>query len=242
MSRQLGASNAKIMAAASMVLAGGLLSTAPSWADAEHQPQANQAPAVSPGNAPRTVWIAHDGPVSDIRFIGHKQIISTGWDGYFRQWSGSGKPLNKAIKLHETWITRISLCNQEQFVMTASRDRTLKQIDLVTGSVVGKPLVGHENGVESLALSSDCKEVLSGSSDGSMRRWEVASGRYLDIPFVQEKGNQTVRDIALDPSQSSRFAFALKTSVGLVPPAVDWTLICSSCGLTDGIRLSGFKG
>lgn len=27
-----------------------------------------------------------------------------------------------------------------------------------------------------------------------------------------------------------------------VPPAVDWTLICSSCGLPDGIRLAGFKG
>lgn len=27
-----------------------------------------------------------------------------------------------------------------------------------------------------------------------------------------------------------------------VPPEIDWTLICSSCGLPDGVRLSGFKG
>ncbi len=27
-----------------------------------------------------------------------------------------------------------------------------------------------------------------------------------------------------------------------VPPAVDWTLICSSCGLPDGMNLSSFKG
>jgi hypothetical protein len=27
-----------------------------------------------------------------------------------------------------------------------------------------------------------------------------------------------------------------------VPPSIDWTRICSSCGLSDGISLPGFKG
>jgi hypothetical protein len=42
------------------------------------------------------------------------------------------------------------------------------------------------------------------------------------------------------PASLSR---SMKSSFRIsVPPAVDWTLSCSSCGLLDGMRLPGFKG
>ncbi len=42
--------------------------------------------------------------------------------------------------------------------------------------------------------------------------------------------------------ESLRHALAHLASHPPVPPAVDWTLICSSCDLPDGIRLPDVKG
>lgn len=56
-------------------------------------------------------------------------------------------------------------------------------------------------------------------------------------PVVLPTFNLPTRPPEHLPWDIAKFAVILR-----VPPAVFWTLICISCGLSGGIRLPGFKG
>ena len=79
----------------------------------------------------------------------------------------------------------------------------------------------------------------------SEEEWERAArgrdGREYPWGNAYESGRANI-DETWRSNRVGEWNLWQTTAVGVVPPAVDWTLNCSSCGLPDGRRLPGFTG
>lgn len=62
-----------------------------------------------------------------------------------------------------------------------------------------------------------------------------ARGLNCPLPILRAKKS-------LNGMQSGETLKVVSTDPGSVPPAIDWTQICSSCGQPNGMSLPGFKG
>ena len=62
------------------------------------------------------------------------------------------------------------------YVATASRDKSIKLWDGVTGTCV-RTLTGHDNWVRALVFHPNGKLLLSASDDKTVRIWELSTGR-----------------------------------------------------------------
>ena len=59
------------------------------------------------------------------------------------------------------------------YIISGSRDKTIRIWDAETGSAVGMPLEGHTGTVCSVACSPDGRHIASGCPDGTIRIWDV---------------------------------------------------------------------
>jgi WD40 repeat protein/tetratricopeptide (TPR) repeat protein len=79
---------------------------------------------------------------------------------------------------HEGWVTSVAVTPDGQYVVSGSRDNTVRLWELATGKEVRR-FTGHEWGVRSVAVTPDGQYVVSGSWDNTVRLWDRATGQEL---------------------------------------------------------------
>ncbi|CCA71456.1 hypothetical protein PIIN_05395 [Serendipita indica DSM 11827] len=84
---------------------------------------------------------------------------------------------------HEEEISAISLSPDGLRIISGSMDRTIRQWDLETGQMLGKPLRGHTDAVICVAVSPDGFLIASGSNDATIRLWDVETGNAIGEPL-----------------------------------------------------------
>lgn len=85
---------------------------------------------------------------------------------------------------------------QGKWLVSGSRDKTLRVWDLETRRLRGKPLVGHSQSVLCLQFdpSEDEDVIISGSSDSSVIVWRFSTGQKLHvIPMAHEESVLNLR-------------------------------------------------
>lgn len=133
------------------------------------------------------VWDASSGESkSDMR--GHDNVVETAKfapvNAYacLRRLAGlpvaaaAAAPLKAIDNEKEAATTNGNTNMPGQFVVSASRDKTLKLWDVTSGQVL-HTFVGHDNWVRDFVFHPSGKTLISVSDDKTMRVWDLATGR-----------------------------------------------------------------
>lgn len=85
------------------------------------------------------------------------------------------------IRGHADWVRGVVHLRGGQYIITGSRDGSLRQWDLKKGTQMGDDWrdVGDKAAVWTIALSPDGNTVASGSWDGTVRLWDVKMGNVV---------------------------------------------------------------
>lgn len=88
-----------------------------------------------------------------------------------------------------------------RYLVSGSRDRTLRKWDLETQRLIGKPMMGHSASVLCLQFDNSKEEdiIMSGSSDTNVLIWRYSTGELL------ERIDQAHREPVLNLKFDSRF-------------------------------------
>jgi len=87
-----------------------------------------------------------------------------------------GKEL-RAFNGHTDFVNYVDLSSDETFIVSASKDKTLKIWNLKTGESI--TLTGHLKLVYCCTISPDNKTVASSSSDCDIKIWDTQTGKEL---------------------------------------------------------------
>lgn len=79
---------------------------------------------------------------------------------------------------HTGIITQTLLSPDGKLVLSASRDKTIKLWEVVTGRLV-RTFEGHTENVNTICFSPDGNNIFSGGNDKSIIVWEVSTGKIL---------------------------------------------------------------
>jgi WD40 repeat protein len=79
--------------------------------------------------------------------------------------------MGESFKGHLSDIVAVAFSLDGQYIVSASRDQTLRLWDL-QGIPIGNPLTGHNATASTVLFSGDGKWLFSANSDGLLRRWE----------------------------------------------------------------------
>lgn len=118
-------------------------------------------------------------------------VFKKDWGCVFADWGngrssialrsfGEPKLVKRMAGGHDAPVTAVSLSASRRLIASASRDRTAKLWDGVTGQCL-RVLEGHQRIVTSVSLSLDDSKVLSSSADGTARLWNAVSGACLSV-------------------------------------------------------------
>ncbi len=72
----------------------------------------------------------------------------------------------------------VSLSNDNKFVISGSKDKTIKLWYVYTGECL-KTFSEHSDVVNSVSFSFDNKYFISGSNDGTIKMWKVSTGECI---------------------------------------------------------------
>uniref|UniRef100_A0A6B2L1P0 Uncharacterized protein n=1 Tax=Arcella intermedia TaxID=1963864 RepID=A0A6B2L1P0_9EUKA len=112
-------------------------------------------------------------------------IISGHIDQQVRFWDvRSGDAIKDLSNIHTGQITGVTLSADGRYLVTSSRDNTIKQIDLRTYEVVQTYThEGYRNGLNwtRSCMSPDGRFVASGSMDGTIYVWDTSNGGVEQI-------------------------------------------------------------
>jgi WD40 repeat protein/serine/threonine protein kinase len=84
----------------------------------------------------------------------------------------------KSFAGHSDSVLCLSFSPDNQFLLSGSRDSTIKLWQVKTGRAI-MTYKGHTKGVTSVAFSPDMKMVLSGSQDGTAKLWNTETGQDI---------------------------------------------------------------
>jgi WD40 repeat protein len=96
----------------------------------------------------------------------------------------SGRLLGE-FKGHKSFITSVAFSPDDQYIISASVDKTIKIWQRSSGSLL-KTLKGHKKEVSFAVFSPDGSFILSGAKDGNLILWSAESGKKL-IDFSDHK-------------------------------------------------------
>jgi WD40 repeat protein len=99
-------------------------------------------------------------------------------------------------KGHELGVTCVAVSADSNYIITGSKDKSLKLWEIETGREV-RSFLGHEKTVSSVRFSSDNKFVVSGSYDKKAIVWDITSGSQI----LTYQSESLITDIAIDPQQ-----------------------------------------
>ena len=96
---------------------------------------------------------------------------------------------------HSDGVTSVAYSPDGRWIVSGSRDNTLKVWDTENGQEV-RTLEGHSNVVTSVAYSPDGRWIVSGSRDGTLKVWEAESGHEM---LTLEGHSDHVESVAFSP-------------------------------------------
>ncbi len=102
------------------------------------------------------------------------QISLWNTNNSFENWQPVEQPLNG----HTDRVVSLVYQQDSAFLLSGSRDSTIRMWDSDTGSALGEPLTAHADGILSLALSPDGRLLASASRDTTIGLWVLRNGRW----------------------------------------------------------------
>jgi len=123
------------------------------------------------------IWIKK---INDIDFIKGGKIVVTGhFDKSVRLWDvGSGNSVQEAI-VHSAQVTSVSISPDGNYILSNSRDNTLKLLDLRYNNELEVTSIyrsdNYRNGLDwnSACFSTDGTFIAAGGADGSIVIWNT---------------------------------------------------------------------
>ena len=95
---------------------------------------------------------------------------------------------NNAVLYHTRIVFSATFSPDGKYIVSASRDKTVRIWDAMTGKQVGEPLVGHTEAVRFATFSPDSKYIVSASWDKTVRIWDVKTGKQIGGPLEGHTG------------------------------------------------------
>ncbi|KAG9096378.1 hypothetical protein FS749_008612 [Ceratobasidium sp. UAMH 11750] len=138
----------------------------------------NLANSVAPPSAGKYLF-------STIRTIGHL-------------WSSLGDTSTPTSRKYRTrGISSVAYSPNGIHIASGSGENTICIWNVVTGQIIGKPLVGHTDIVKSITYAPDGTHIVSGSGDSTIRIWDAHTGQALGSPLKGHTG--PVNSVAYSP-------------------------------------------
>jgi WD40 repeat protein len=121
-------------------------------------------------------------PINAIAVSLDGKLIASGEDGGVVQIrdSKSHERIGNASK-HGGAVSSICFSPDSRWLVSGSRDGTVRMWDCGTGQAVGSPLLGHTNWVNSVC--TDGQRIISGSNDLTIRIWSCDTRQLIGQPI-----------------------------------------------------------
>ena len=122
---------------------------------------------------------------------------------------------------HYEAIKAIAFTPDSKYLLTGSRDKSIKLWDIASGREL-RSFLGHSLTVNDLDVSSDGKYIVSSSADKTARLWEIETGRLIRT-FTGHQDMLTSVDLSSDGKK-------------LITAGYDWVAILWDVATGDTIR------
>ncbi|MDJ0899955.1 MAG: hypothetical protein QNJ55_14210 [Xenococcus sp. MO_188.B8] len=147
-----------------------------------------------------------------------KKLAAGSWDGNIYLWNqekhySECKPLavhEKGINkegTNEIGINAIAFSPDGEWLVSGSRDQTVRLWDLRQKKLDSKKIGNHQNDVTSVAFSPDGSLLASGSKDGTVKlwkNWQHSEQRPIILKSYDSKGQMVaVRSLTFSPNNST---------------------------------------
>jgi eukaryotic-like serine/threonine-protein kinase len=171
-----------------------------------------------------SVLKGHKGKITAVAFGPTRSnlIVSGGEDGLIRVWQANKQKdaPPRVLSGHTKPLTCLAVSPDGKYIVSASRDGTLRRWDMATGQS-SQPFADDNQGFTTFALSRDGKRLVTGDKAGSVRIWDFETHTLLKTVSKAVPG--PIEQISLTPDGK----VAATVSLGVV--AVH--------DLTTGLRL-----
>ncbi|WP_185154035.1 caspase family protein [Fulvivirga sp. M361] len=115
---------------------------------------------------------------------------------------------------HYAAIKSVAFTNDGNYLLSGSRDKTIKLWELATGREI-RSYLGHESTINDLVVTPDGKYFVSSSADKTAKLWEIATGKLIRT-YAAHKDYMT--SVALSPDGK------LLVTAGYDQEAILWEL------------------
>ncbi|KAG6851276.1 protein with putative role during mitosis [Arthromyces matolae] len=114
----------------------------------------------------------HTKAVMDVEFDHKGQLL----DLFIKIWDSQNEWKNtKTFPGHDHSVSAVRFLPGDQYIVSASRDRTIRVFDIASTHLV-RTIVGHAEWVRCVVPSDDGKWLASGSKDHTVRIWDAQTG------------------------------------------------------------------
>lgn len=101
----------------------------------------------------------------------------------------NGKERGNTIHAYEDTISSILVNPIFNFIVTASRDISIRKWDVYLGTELNPPITGHLHWVNSIAASNDGVRVFWVSRDNTIHVSNVETGSTISMPLVEHSAS-----------------------------------------------------
>ena len=95
-----------------------------------------------------------------------------------------GGEADRPVLRHQDEIHSVAFSQDGALVVTASKDKTVRLWDALTGDPVGRPML-HPSVVKYAVFTPDSRRIVTGSDDASVRVWDALGGDVIVGPFQE---------------------------------------------------------
>ncbi|KAJ7234945.1 quinon protein alcohol dehydrogenase-like superfamily [Mycena rebaudengoi] len=137
---------------------------------------------------------------------------------------------------HTDLVTSVAFSTDNRWIVSGSRDCTIRIWNAKTHQQTGLPLTGHTTGVLSVMFSPDSQRIVSGAGDGdyTLRVWDAETGQQLGKDFTAH--TRDVTSVAFSPNGTHVVSGSHDRTVRIWSPDEQQQIGKTLVGHTDGIR------